>query len=213
MRRWSESSVSALVTNKKIASVVLRYLSVHKTCQSVLYFQNVKRSLGISVTVIPSTPTIEGRTSLRRLLWTQDHSVKLNEYPQLPISSTTGENAENMGEISLAPLCKLRISLYRFSRNNQLLTDTDGSRQVQQTPKRPRTMQVRLEIRLRPTKVWLVTEQIFTKLMLTVQRSGKKFYIEFHENPTNCLTAAARSLADRQTERHSHDIRSTTFVS
>jgi hypothetical protein len=82
---------------------------------------------------------------------------------------------------------------------------------VQQTPNRPRTVQVRLEIRLRPTKVWLVTEQTFTKLMLTVQRSGKKFYIEFHENPTNGLAAATRSQADRQTARRSHDIRSFTL--
>jgi hypothetical protein len=40
-------------------------------------------------------------------------------------------------------------SLYRLSRNNQLLTDTEGGLQVQLKPNRPRTVQVRLEIRRR----------------------------------------------------------------
>ena len=52
-----------------------------------------------------------------------------------------------MGEISFTPLCKLRISLYRLSRNNQLLPDTEGGLQVQLQPNRPRTVQVRVEIR------------------------------------------------------------------
>jgi len=46
-----------------------------------------------------------------------------------------------------------------------------------------------------------------------VQRSVKKFYSEFKENPTNCLTAVAMSQADRQTERRSHGMRSSTFAS
>jgi hypothetical protein len=42
------------------------------------------------------------------------------------------------------------------------------------------------------TKVWLVTELIFTKLTLTVLRSVKKFYSEFNENPTNDATMLLR---------------------
>jgi hypothetical protein len=53
---------------------------------------------------------------------------------------------------------------------------------------------------------------ISTELTLTVQRSVKKFCTELNENPTNLLAAATMSQADRQTERRSHDMRSSTFL-
>jgi hypothetical protein len=49
--------------------------------------------------------------------------------------------------------------------------------------------------------------------MLTVQRSVKKFYTEFNENPTNGLAAATMSKDDRQIERRSQDMRCSTFAS